>query len=105
MNDYMTTGPVPSCEDCAQLGAPDYYEKAKKECRAFRHQLVRVFGQPPSLARFVIKGFPHDLGTYYEVCVVYNPNDKTESDFAYKVVAETPENWDEEAEKELGITP
>ncbi len=104
MTNYMALGPTPCMEDCVQIGTPDYHEKATKECQAFRNQLVRVFGEPPGAARFVIKSFPHDFGNYLEVCVVYNPDDDKESKFAYKVEGESPKNWDEEARKELGLS-
>ena len=101
MNDCMPLGPVPYAEDCAQLGTPGYYERARKECRAYRNQLRRVFGEPPGNASFVMKSFPHDLGSYHEICVRYDPNNEEESDFAYMCEGNLPELWDEEARKEL----
>ena len=98
MKDYIELGPTPSGEDCAQLGKANYYEDALKECRAFRHQLVRIFGHPE---RFKIKAFQHDFGTYYEVVVKFDDEIEEKMNFAYDVEANVPEYWDDEAKVEL----
>jgi hypothetical protein len=102
-SDYLTIGSSPAEEECAQVGKEGYGEKAQKECRAFINQLVRQFGEPPYGARFSVKNFPHDFGTYKEVCVIYDENSEEAIAFAFKVEAESPANWDEEAKKELGL--
>jgi hypothetical protein len=35
MREYLTLGPAPCNEDCAQVGQPDYHERAREECRRF----------------------------------------------------------------------
>ena len=77
---------------------------ARKEGKAYINQLKRQFGEPPSSAVFRLKAFPHDFGSYYEVCVVFSDTDEEAVDFAYKVEAECPELWDEEAKAELGLS-
>lgn len=99
MREYLELGPVPYEEDCAQVGAGNYHEKARKECTAYKHQLERLFPK----GTFTIKSNPHDFGSYYEVCIVYNDNDESSSDYAFNVESNLPSNWDEKAKKELGI--
>lgn len=33
--DYLSLGPTPAEEGCAQVGAPDYVERATRECRRY----------------------------------------------------------------------
>ena len=97
MKDHLTLGPTPCGEDCAQVGSDNYFERAKFECVVYREQLIRKFGNPPADARFIVKGFPHDFGTYYEVCILFNDDNQAEVDFAYNVESNLPENWDDAA--------
>lgn len=87
---------------------------ARAECKAYINQLLRVFGKPPLPGYFKVKSFPHDFGSYMEVCIFYEileiPDDasldeeilhsKSEA-YAYNVEANLPEYWDDEAKKEL----
>ena len=102
MIDKITVGPVPSDENCAQVGQVDYYEQAKKECTAYVKQLKRQFGQPDGVS-FVITSNPHDFGTYYEVAVKFHDDVESELAFALRVNHELPSQWDDEAKTELGI--
>ena len=102
-NDYMELGPTPLEESCAQVGADNYFEQARKECRAYIAQLRRVFGAEPEGARLVIRGNSHDFGTYYEVAVKYDCDDEKATRYAFKLEAEQPATWDAEAKAELGI--
>lgn len=101
MLDYLSIGSTPAAEPCAQLGKDNYAAMARKEGKAFINQLKRVCGEPPAGAYFKLKAFPHDFGTYYEVCVMFSDQDEEAIEYAYKVEAETPEYWDEEAKQEL----
>jgi hypothetical protein len=101
MKDTMEIGSSPVSEDCAQVGASDYYERAQKECRAFVNQLKRAFGNPPEGARLTVKSFPHDFGTYYEVVVAYDDSNEKAVDYAFNLEGNTPEYWDDEAKEEL----
>ena len=103
MRDYITLGPCPCDEDCAQVGQDDYSERSRKECRAYFCQLRRQFGEEPEGTMFGAKSFPHDLGSYREVVIYYNSENGAALDFAYKVEDELPGEWDEEARKELGL--
>ena len=102
MVDYLNIGPAPCEEDCAQVGSPDYTKRSRKECRAFLNQLERQFGEPPDGAYLTIKTFPHDFGSYREVCVAFDDNDQEATHYAFKLEGETPARWDEDAKKEVG---
>ena len=96
MSDYVNIGPTPCGESCAQIGSPDFYEKARKECNIFKRQLQRMF---PKVV-FRVKSFPHDFGTYYEVIAVYDLREG-DSEFAYEAENNAPEYWDAKAKEEL----
>ncbi len=90
--DYLTLGPVPSDESCEQVG-PNYdAEHARAECNAYKHQLQRNW---PQLS-FFVKSFPHDFGSYMEVCVSDNCAE------AFAVGNSLPATWDDKARVELG---
>jgi hypothetical protein len=101
--DELYLGATPFGEDCAQVGSADYADKARKECRAFINQLKRVFGEPPPGSEFQIKSNPHDFGTYYEVVIKFDEKDTKAVDYAFHVESHQPEEWDEEAKRELGL--
>jgi hypothetical protein len=102
MKDYITIGSTPAGENCAQVGSPDYFERSKKEMKAYINQIRREFGSEPVGARLSIKSFPHDFGTYSEVICYYYDEIPESVDYALK--AECPnEYWDVEAKKELGL--
>jgi hypothetical protein len=101
MRDSLNLAPVPLDEECAQLGAADYSSRSRKECQAFINQLTREFGEPPSGAYFKMTSNPHDFGTYRDVDIVFNDENEEAAEYAYRVEANIPANWDEEALKEL----
>lgn len=72
------------------------------ECRAYIHQLERMFGKAEDCGcRFKVTRNPHDFGTYLDVTVVYDSDNKLSVDYAFNVEANCPANWDDEALKEL----
>ena len=101
--EKLYLGPTPAEESCAQVGLPNYRERALKECRAYLRQLVRVFGEPPAGARFALTSEAHDFGTYYEVVVQYDVQDEVASAFAFRVEANLPDEWDVQAREELEL--
>jgi hypothetical protein len=94
----MSIGSTPYNEDCAQLGSEiyDYRIMAKLECIAFIEQLKRLNGTPPDGVSFRITSNPHDFGSYLDVTVIYDEDDETQSDYAYKC-EEGLDNWDIES--------
>lgn len=103
MIDYLNIGPTPVEEASAQVGIdPNYESVSRRECAVFMRMLERLFSAPEGCnAYFVIKAFPHEFGTYREVCVRHDTNNATECEFAYKVEAASPAHWDAIARSEL----
>ena len=104
MIDELYLASAPIGEECAQVGSDDYSERSKKECDAFIKQIIREHGAPPNGAFLKIKHCPHDFGTYLDIVVRFNDENEVATEYAYKVEANLPEYWDEEAKKELNIT-
>jgi hypothetical protein len=101
MRENIFLGPTPIEEPCAQLGGPDYEERALKECRRYIELIRKTNGPEPegSTARLRIVSCPHDFGTYYEVAVEYNIEDKIGEDYAYFLEENSPINWKGEGAK------
>jgi hypothetical protein len=101
MRDYLTIGSSPAEESCAQVGTDNYLTRSRKECEVFIRYLRRIFGPEPEGAKLYVKSFPHDFGSYLEVCCSYEDSIPAAAEYAYKLEGESPGNWDEEALKEL----
>src|SRR2546429_4004133 len=107
MQEYIDLGATtPPMEDCAQVGSReyDYYDRARKEARAYINQLRRVFGEEPDGARFSIKSHPHDFGNYLTVVVHFESNNAAAHEYAIRCDDGTPQEWDEQAKQELQQT-
>ena len=98
---YFELGPVPSDEDCAQVGRDDYHKRTTRETRAYIAQLTRQFD--PKFVSFRVKANRHDFGTYHEVVVEYNSDSVEACAEACKIEDSAPSRWDDVAAKELGI--
>lgn len=105
MQDCLDLGSSPSQEDCAQVGREDYHPRARRECRAYVHQLRRMFGEEPDGARLSVKSNPHDFGSYLSVVCYFDADNKTAVDYAYCCAAKGPQEWDEAARRELEPHP
>jgi hypothetical protein len=105
MRDYLTIGPTPSHEDCAQVGSPDYRARARRECQAFINQLRRQHGPEPDGAGLRVKTEAHDFGSYFEVACYYDTECPEAAAYALKCEGETPGEWDAEARRELAAAP
>lgn len=103
MRDSLDLGSAPSGEECAQVGRDDYHDRARRECRAYIHQLRRTFGEEPAGARLSIKANDHDFGTYWSVVCSFDGGNEAATDYAYRCES-GPESWDEEARWELSHT-
>ena len=101
MRDYLTLGPTPAEEPCAQVGTPDYMRRTRIETSAYIDQLIRRFGQPPGLSLFRVKRFPHEFGDYHEVVITYDDEVEDSVDFAFNVENNLPGEWDEQAKAVL----
>ena len=100
MREYLELGPVPGGEACQQVGVASYDPHlARLECLAYLQQLLRLF-PPVHGTGFAVKAFPHDFGSYHEVCVLYDGDNEAQVEYAFRVEGNLPEQWDEKA-KEL----
>ena len=95
MRDYISIGSAPSEEECVQVGSEDYSTRARKECQRYIATIRRVCGDEPDGARLVIKDFPHDFGTYYEVVCYYDNFYPKSFGYASWVEENGPLTWDE----------
>lgn len=89
MREYLELGSAPYEETCAQVGQPDYQEKAQIECKRYKEQLQKQFPE----AILGIKSFSHDFGSYLEVVVYYNENNVREINMAFRIEANLPAQW------------
>ena len=98
-------GTTPPEESCAQVGSReyDYYDRARREARAYIGLLRRTFGDEPDGARLSVKSHPHDFGTYLTVVCFFVSDNQPAADYASRCEAEGPQEWDEEARQELGL--
>ena len=84
------------------MGRPDYDEQSLLECKVFKRMLERLHPVPAdALASLIVKSFPHDFGSYREVCVRYEDTDGQACDHACMVEGNTPAEWDAIARYEL----
>lgn len=104
--EILPIGPAPCDETCAQVGAVDYNERSRRECRVLQRMLLRLFPIPESIpdsvpASVVVQTFPHELGRYREVCVRFAPSNAAAAEWAYRVENCAPLTWDALARSEL----
>ena len=97
MRDYISLGSTPCDESCQQVGDTFDGKQAQIELLAYKHQLQRMFPE----GYFAIKSFPHDFGSYSEVCVIFDDSDEQSVEIAFAADSACPENWDETATLEL----
>lgn len=94
MRDFIEIGSSPCDEDCAQVGEPDFHEKATKEMRRYIDLIRKKLGPEPEGARLGIKWFPHDFGSYGEVVCYFEDDNEKAREYAFKCEAEAPANWE-----------
>ena len=100
--DYLTLGPVPCDEDCAQVGSRDFRNQSRREMKAYINQLKREFPEWVGHdVAFKIMSFAHDFGSYGEVVIEWNMDCEKAQSFAIHVENNLPMNWDSEALEEL----
>ena len=101
-HQIMNIGPVPTEENAAQVGSADYDEQSRRECRVFLRMLERLYPIPEDTpASLVVKSFPHDFGSYREVCVRYDESHPEAVEYAFELESDTPAQWDAIARYEL----
>lgn len=94
MRDCVYLGQAPAYEDCAQVGADDYYPRAKTECERYIQVIRQHCGEEPEGARLGIKSAPHDFGTYLEVVCYFDTDNAASCDYAFHLEAQAPATWE-----------
>ncbi len=94
MRETLGVGVCPWEEECVQVGCENYLALAEQECQRYIELLTKIHGTPPGNARFQISYNPHDFGTYLEVDIHFDSDSDVESEWAYRVEANTPAQWD-----------
>lgn len=95
MKRYLELGSVPPNEPCVQLGSENYEYAVSEELNRYKKLLESKFPNLPEHCKFVRKSNLHDFGTYYEIAITYDDNDKESIDFAFEVESNLPASWDE----------
>lgn len=108
--EFFSLAPTPHDEECTPAGQdiPDNI----KECTALINQLIRVHGEPPEGAEFILIKNDHEFGTYYEAGIFFTMLTEEEMEEAYqdetpsllyaqKCETGIPDKWDAEAIAEL----
>lgn len=90
-------------EECAQVGASDFRERANRELRAYVRQLERMFPVRPEGVTFGVKWYSHDFGSYPEVVARYTVGTEGEEWVWTVLEPGLPGEWDAEARRELGL--
>jgi len=94
MQNYFCIGPSPYEEDCAQVGAPGYREKALAECARFIQLLRDTFGPEPEGAQLSVKWFEHDFGPYCEVVCYFTTESHASVEYAQRCEDHAPATWE-----------
>ena len=94
MRDHLTLGSTPWNEDCAGVGEPDYEARSIAECKRYKALLETLFPVPDGVyGHFSIKSFPHDFGSYREVCAVFDDSQEASCEWAFDVENRLPDFW------------
>lgn len=91
--EYLELGPAPAEEDCLQVGHVPF-QRIYVECSRYVSLLKALLPVPDHVdAFYVVKKFPHELGSYCEACIMYNANKEDATEFAFYVEANAPMRW------------
>ncbi len=94
-SDVVYLGTAPANEECAQVGSPDYQDRALRECRAYAEAIRKVLGPEPEGARLRVKRESHDYGSYWELIVEYDGGNEAAARYAARCDAEAPTTWED----------
>ena len=94
LTEYVELGSTPAGESCAQVGADGYYDLMKVESKRYIEMLQKRFPQHEEVGiSFRNKSFPHDFGSYHEVCAVYFESNELASAIAWRMQDDMPVYW------------
>lgn len=100
MREEYSLGPVPSDEECAQVGRDNYLTQAKSECRRYIDLLEKKF-ELLSGMRFKITRNLHDFGEYLDVVISFDDDNDEQRELACFIEDNLPYTWDDESPKKL----
>lgn len=99
MENFIYQNCTPTDEPCIQGGGDTEFQKL--EARAMIQQIERTFGPGPEGFYIRINKNYHEAGMYLDLKLYFiEPKDEEESpslDFAFKLDADWPQKWDEQA--------
>jgi hypothetical protein len=106
MKETIYYGSAPCDEDCAQVGGPEYAERAYLECSLYKRQIERLVDDHygvnrPSGVTFKLKREDHDFGFYYEVVGECRIDDEAALDVLLWVDNHLPATWDPDLKERL----
>lgn len=93
--DYLSLGPVPAEEDCAQVGSRYYLARARTECLRYIELIRSRLGAEPEGARLRIIKNPNDFGDYLDVVVEYNASIEAAVNYAFRAEKDAPTRWED----------
>ena len=97
MENYLVLAPAPTEEDCVCVGEDNYMPRARAECQRFIALLRTKCGPEPEGARFAIKSFLHDFGSYLEVVCYFDETLPDSVAYALHCEDNLPATWDDES--------
>ena len=95
MKTYLSLAPAPTEEDCAQVGTPDYRDRALAECARFIRLLRQKIGPEPEGAWLSVQWFAHDFGPYCEVVCYYHTDIQASVEYAFHCEDNLPATWND----------
>lgn len=94
-------GPCPYNEEPIQVNdRKNYLPQMVNQSARYARQLHRMFDMPDGM-RFQVKAFPHEMGSYTEVVVVYDDENAEHHNELQIIECNLPAYWDEVAKDEL----
>ena len=93
MKESLDLETTPCNESCVQVGCENYSRLARQEALRYIALLEKKF--PKSVGMYRIKSNPHDFGTYLSLEIVFDDENEEQSEIAYEVEANLPENWED----------
>jgi hypothetical protein len=103
MRDYIEFETTPSDEPCVQVGHDLYRPIASMEAQLMKSQLEELLLTKYSdiLINITITQCPHDFGTYYELRAYYDGDNEKQSEQAFFLDNNYPEEWSPDKKKIL----
>lgn len=80
----------------AQVGQNDYWEKQKFEGDYLKMRVMKEIGEPPAGSWLKWKGFPHDFGTYHELCLSVEDGNKKHEQYFSKAEMLDFDAWEDD---------